>query len=95
MDPVVVQQTLERQQQAHEHSMRQVQKMVSNMLAAQQTAADNAAARCARLRQQISSVIDPKILQRITTFSGKDDDFPEWEVRHKSLCGLIGLDEAM
>eukprot|EP00971_Amphidinium_carterae_P275206 5460558-Amphidinium_carterae.2 len=45
--------------------------------------------------RQIASVVDPKLLTALPRFSGKDEEFLEWEVKVLSMCGLLGLDEKM
>lgn len=47
------------------------------------------------LREQIRSVVDPKILERLRDFSGRDEDFPEWSTKLQGLASLFGLDEVM
>jgi len=97
---------LERQQAQHAENMRQTQQLVNSVLAmaqqAQTAAAASASAAASTVdrltteeRRQISSVIDPKILERRANLSGKDEDFPEWEVKLKSLASLIGIDAEM
>ena len=47
------------------------------------------------IRAQIRSVVDPKILERVKDFSGKDEDFAEWFVKIKSLASLLNVGDEM
>ena len=46
-------------------------------------------------RQEIRSIIDPKVLERLERFSGKDEDFTEFETLFVAKCSLLGLEEHM
>ena len=107
MDPNFIA-ILERQQQQNQENVAQMQALYQQMLQVTQqaqqaqqaaTAAATAAGMSARQqsaeRRQISSVLDPKCLESIKTFSGKDEDYPEWEVKLKSTTTLLGLDGEM
>lgn len=58
-------------------------------------AARNQSGSSTGLREQIKSVVDPKILERLRDVSGRDEDFSEWSTKVSGLAALLGLDEVM
>ena len=44
---------------------------------------------------ELNSIVDVKILEKIPNFSGKEEDFLEWEIVFKSVISLIGFDEQL
>lgn len=47
------------------------------------------------IREQIKSVVDPNICERLRDFSGCDEDFLGWSTKLSGLAALSGLDEVM
>eukprot|EP00971_Amphidinium_carterae_P246731 4900308-Amphidinium_carterae.1 len=69
-----------------------LQQAVQASQAAQQAVAD---ANVHRQSSRLDSIVDPKVLQNIKPFSGKDEDFPEWEVKLKSMAKLLDIKDSM
>ena len=107
MDPAQVAALLDQQRMVFEAQMTQLTNLITNTRVSQQQAEAEianlqaAAARTtpisggSELRQQIRSVVDPRILERVRDFSGRDEDFAEWHVRMCSLAELLGLGDEM
>eukprot|EP00971_Amphidinium_carterae_P206714 4101574-Amphidinium_carterae.1 len=85
---LAAQQQLQQQQHEEMMALRQIVTHLSQQPAA---GARQSAEEGTRLR----FVIDPKVLSNIPAFSGLDEEFVEWEVRFRALCGLLGLDEKL
>eukprot|EP00971_Amphidinium_carterae_P321830 6397434-Amphidinium_carterae.1 len=81
------QQALQQQQQQHQEEMVQMRAVVERVAAQTQQAVADVPALSLR---QISSVVDPKLLNVLPKFSGKDEDFLEWEAKILSICSLLG-----
>ena len=47
------------------------------------------------LRQQVRSVVDPKVLERVRDFSGRDEDFPDWHLKMKRSGAVINMADEM
>ena len=108
MDPAQVAALLDQQRMVFEAQMTQLTNLITNTRVSQQQQAEadiaNLQAAAARatpisggseLRQQIRSVVDPRILERVRDFSGRDEDFAEWHVRMCSLAELLSLGDEM
>ena len=48
-----------------------------------------------RASAEIASIVDPKAIDELTTYDGKDSSFHEWETIFLSVAGLLGLEDVM
>ncbi len=46
-------------------------------------------------REEIRSLVDPKLLEKTPNFDGQDREFGQWSFVFSSAAGLLGLEEAM
>eukprot|EP00971_Amphidinium_carterae_P345847 6487010-Amphidinium_carterae.1 len=94
------QQQLQAQQQQHVEDMGRMRAMIETMMAGlargPQGGADGLHSAPSVTTRQIASVVDPKLLGAFPRFSGRDEDYLEWEVKVLSMCSLLGgLDTLM
>ena len=46
-------------------------------------------------REEIRSLVDPKLLEKTPNFDGHDKEFSQWSFVFSSVAGPLGLEEAM
>ena len=94
----MLQQSLSAQQQMQETVAAQ---STANAQHQQQQTVAIAQANEARARAQtrptseLSSIIDPRILEKLPNYNGDEAGFTEWEIMFSSVAGLLGIEDSM
>eukprot|EP00971_Amphidinium_carterae_P347984 6490256-Amphidinium_carterae.1 len=89
------QQLMQQQQQQNQVALEQMKGMFEQAISSLTVASTHATNVPPVSSRQIASVVDPKLLTSLPKFSGKEDEFLEWEIKVLSMCGLLGLDVQM
>ena len=48
-----------------------------------------------RPTSELSSIIDPRILEKLPNYNGDEAGFTEWEIVFSSVAGLLGIEDSM
>ena len=48
-----------------------------------------------RSTSELSSIIDPRILEKLPNYNGDEAGFTEWEIVFTSVAGLLGIEDSM
>ena len=91
MDAAQVQQLLDQQSQQFRATLLELQQAMVQM----QQQARPQGAQMPPDMEEIRAIINPKLLERCPTFSGKDEDYVEWVFTFSSVAGLLGFEEGL
>ena len=68
---------------------------VTAQLAQQQVGQTTLGIPASSLREELPSILNPNIVEKLPSFSGRDEDFATFRFKFEGLCQLIGLKEEM